>query len=156
MWNYELGVKTPLLDGRMDLRTALFFQDRDEVQTGQSLVLPIEGEICPCQFIDFTTNATAGQSYGLEAELNWDLSRRIDLFASLGLLQSQFDDFLNFSHVDANPETGEPIWDSIHYWESTLLMLVGGILGGVFTATESACIAVLLPQVVRLPESNHG
>ncbi len=109
MLNYELGVKMPLLDGRMDLRTALFFQDRDDVQTGQSLVLPIQGEICPCQFIDFTTNATAGRSYGLEAELNWEVSRRIDVFASLGLLQSRFDDFLNFSHVDADPESGQPV-----------------------------------------------
>ncbi len=108
MWNYELGVKTRLLDGRIDLRTALFFQDRDGVQTDQSLVLPIEGESCPCRFIDFETNATAAQSYGLEAEVNWRASRWFQAFASLGLLQSQFDDFLNFSHVDADPDSGEP------------------------------------------------
>ena len=108
MWNYELGVKTRLLDDRIDLRTALFFQDRDDVQTDQSLVLPIEGESCPCQFIDFETNATAAQSYGLEAELNWRFSRSFEAFASLGLLESRFDDFLNFSHVDADPNAASP------------------------------------------------
>lgn len=108
MWNYELGVKTRALDNRIDMRAALFFQDRDDVQTDQSLVLPIEGESCPCQFIDFETNATAAQSYGLEAELNWRVNRGLQIFASLGLLASQFDDFLNFSHVDADPESGQP------------------------------------------------
>ena len=27
---------------------------------------------------------------------------------------------------------GEPIWDNVHYWESTALILVGGILGVLF------------------------
>ncbi|MGY6553445.1 MAG: TonB-dependent receptor [Wenzhouxiangella sp.] len=108
LWNYELGVKTRLLQGAVELRTALFFQDRDDVQTRQSLVLPIEGEACPCQFIDFTTNATAGQSWGLETELNWQINRQLGAFGSLGLLRSRFDGFQNFSHVDADPETGTP------------------------------------------------
>ena len=109
LWNYELGVKNRFLQGRLDLRAALFFQDRDDVQTRQSLVVPIAGDACPCQFIDYTTNATAGQSYGMEAELNWEISRRLGAFASLGLLRSRFDDFLNFSHLDADPETGRPV-----------------------------------------------
>ncbi len=34
--------------------------------------------------------------------------------------------------IAKNPTTGEPIWENIHYWESTALMLVGGILGVLF------------------------
>lgn len=34
--------------------------------------------------------------------------------------------------IAKNPATGEPIWENIHYWESTALMLVGGILGVLF------------------------
>ncbi len=34
--------------------------------------------------------------------------------------------------IAKNPLTDEKIWDNIHYWESTLLMLVGGILGVLF------------------------
>ena len=106
--NYELGIKGRWLDGRLDARLALFYQDRDDVQTQQSLVVPIEGELCPCRFIEYISNATAGQSYGLEAELNWRVSDAFQIDASLGLMDSRFDDFLNFSHVDADPETGQP------------------------------------------------
>jgi len=106
--NYEAGIKGRWLDGRLDTRLALFYQDRDDVQTQQSLVVPIEGELCPCQFIEYISNATAGQSYGLEAELNWWLSDSFQLDVSLGLMDSRFDGFLNFSHVDADPEAGLP------------------------------------------------
>ncbi|MDZ7790839.1 MAG: TonB-dependent receptor [Xanthomonadales bacterium] len=109
MLNYELGVKTGLFEDRVDLRAALFFQDRDDVQTEQSLVEPIEGETCPCQFIEYKTNATAGQSYGLEAEINWRVNRSVQAFASVGLLESRYEDFLNYSHVDADPESGEAV-----------------------------------------------
>jgi len=34
--------------------------------------------------------------------------------------------------IAKNPLTGKPIWDNIHYWESTMLMLVGGVLGVLF------------------------
>lgn len=34
--------------------------------------------------------------------------------------------------IAKNPANGEPIWDNIHYWESTALMLVGGVLGVLF------------------------
>jgi len=34
--------------------------------------------------------------------------------------------------IARDPRTQVPIWDNIHYWESTALMLVGGILGVLF------------------------
>ncbi|OVE79436.1 oligopeptide transporter, OPT family [bacterium I07] len=34
--------------------------------------------------------------------------------------------------IAKNPATGAPLWDSVHYFESTALMLVGGILGVLF------------------------
>ena len=106
--NYEAGIKGRWLDGRLDARIAVFYQDRDDVQTQQSLVVPITGETCPCQFIEFISNATAGQSYGLETELNWYVSNSFQAYGSLGLMDSQFDNFLNFSHVDADPDIGQP------------------------------------------------
>ncbi|MFW6339868.1 MAG: TonB-dependent receptor [Wenzhouxiangella sp.] len=108
LWNYELGFKARFQQGRVDLRAALFFQDREDIQTQQSLVVPIEGNLCPCRFIEFQTNATAGRSYGLEAEINWQINDSVQTFASLGLMDSRFEDFLNFSHVDADPDTGTP------------------------------------------------
>ncbi len=108
MWNYEAGIKSVAFDNRLQTQVAEFYQDRSDVQTKQSLVRPIEGELCPCRFIDYTTNAAAGNSYGLEAELNWQANARTQLFASVGLLRSEFENFASFAHAQADQETGEP------------------------------------------------
>ncbi len=108
LWNYEAGWKGEALDGALQTRVALFYQDRDDVQTKQSRVVPEEGDNCPCSFIDYTTNAAAGSAHGLEFEANAQLNRMTEVFASVGLLDSEFDDFQSFAHVLANRETGEP------------------------------------------------
>ncbi len=108
LWNYELGSKGRFWDNRLDLRAALFWQDRRSVQTQQAILLPIEGNNCPCEFVQYTANATAGQSYGLEAEANFRASSRWFLFGSLGLMRSRFDGFENFSHAQADPANGIP------------------------------------------------
>ncbi len=108
LWNYELGWKANALDRRLQTQVALFYQDRDDVQTKQSLVEPNEGDDCPCSFTDYTTNAASGSALGLEAEANWQLNPMTEVFASLGLLNSEFDDFESFAHVKADDETGEP------------------------------------------------
>ncbi|MCC5864435.1 MAG: TonB-dependent receptor [Wenzhouxiangella sp.] len=108
LWNYELGSKGRLFDDRLELRAAVFWQDRRSLQTQQALLLPQAGNACPCEFVQYTANATAGQSYGLETELSWRASANVLLFGSLGLMRSGFDGFENFSHVDADPENGLP------------------------------------------------
>ncbi len=106
--NVELGTKGRLLDDRLDLRAALFWQDRQSLQTQQALLLPQVGADCPCEFVQYTANATAGQSWGLESELNWRAAANVQVFGSLGLMRSRFDGFENFSHVDADPANGLP------------------------------------------------
>ncbi len=108
LWNYELGIKGRVLNDRLDLRAALFWQDRRSIQTQQAILLPIEGSNCPCEFVQYTANATAGQSYGLETEANFRAGSRWFLFGSLGLMRSRFDDFENFSHAQADPVNGVP------------------------------------------------
>lgn len=106
LWNHEIGGKGSLMDGRVDWRVAVFYQARDDIQTQQSLVVPVAGERCPCEFIEFQSNAAEGTSQGVEIELNAQLSDRLGVFASLGLLDAKFDDFVSFSHVDADEDTG--------------------------------------------------
>jgi len=106
LWNYEAGYKTNSANDRLQAQVALFYQDREDVQTKQSLVQPIAGDTCPCRFIDYTTNAAAGISYGLEAELNWQANSQLGLFASVGLLRSEFKDFKSFAHSEAKPKEG--------------------------------------------------
>ncbi|WP_020210665.1 TonB-dependent receptor [Gilvimarinus chinensis] len=107
LWNYELGAKFASNDNRITSNIAVFYQDRDDVQTKQSLLQQIDGDTCPCSFEDYTTNAAAGHSYGLEADINWQANEALRLFASLGLLRSEFDDFQSYVHAGANPGEGE-------------------------------------------------
>ena len=112
MINYELGFKHSLLDDRLQLQAALFYQDRDDVQTKQSIVASIAtgelGGTCPCSFTDFTDNAASGNNYGLELELNWVASDKLNVFATLGLLNTEFDQFLSFEHVNVDRDNGIP------------------------------------------------
>lgn len=110
MLNYELGMKRSWLDGSIGLQLALFYQDRDDVQTKQSIVRSIatgeQGGICPCSFTDLTDNATSGSNIGVEVELNWQASEPLELFATLGLLNAEFDEFLTFQHLNADLDNG--------------------------------------------------
>ncbi|MDO6747600.1 TonB-dependent receptor [Gilvimarinus sp. 1_MG-2023] len=108
LWNYEAGAKFNALNNTLNTNLALFYQDRDDVQTKQSLVTPLAGDSCPCDFPDYTTNATAGSAYGLEAEINWQANDSLVLFTSLGLLRSEFDEFASYAHAKADEDTGTP------------------------------------------------
>lgn len=112
MINYELGLKNTYLDGSLQLQVALFYQDRDDIQSRQSIVRSIAtgvvGGDCPCSFTDFIGNATSGSNKGVEIETTWLVSDRLELTASLGLLDTEFDEFFTFDHVDADRENGIP------------------------------------------------
>ena len=106
MLNYEVGIKGRWLEDQLQMQLALFYQDRDDIQIDQSFVEPISGSDCPCSFEDYIDNAASGINYGVEAEFDWILNNEATLFGSLGLLQTRFEDFVSFSHVDADDSTG--------------------------------------------------
>ena len=112
MVNYELGVKNIALDGSLTYQLALFYQDREDIQTKQSIVASLAtgelGGTCPCSFTDFTDNAASGSNYGLEVELNWQANDSLSIFASAGLLKTEFDTLLSYEHVLANRDNGVP------------------------------------------------
>jgi outer membrane receptor protein involved in Fe transport len=110
MINYEIGLKQSFSDGAIRLQVALFYQDRDDIQSKQSIVASIAaGELggnCPCSFTDFTANAASGSNKGLEVEIQWSATERFNLFATLGLLDTEFNDFLTFEHINADRDNG--------------------------------------------------
>ncbi len=112
MLNYELGLKHTLFNERLRYQLALFYQDRNDIQSKQSIVRSIdtglEGDDCPCSFTDYTANATSGRNLGLELEAHWQASDNLDLFAAVGLLDTEFDEFLTFEHILADRENGIP------------------------------------------------
>lgn len=109
MWNLETGIKGRWLDDRLQPQIALFYQLRDMIQVKQSLVEPIVGDICPCSFTDYFDNASKGSNFGLELEFNWQPIDALRIYGSIGLLDTEFDDFLSFTHVNADPENGIPV-----------------------------------------------
>ena len=110
MWNYETGIKTSLVDETLFLQASLFYQDRDDVQTKQSLVTSIrsgiEGGECPCTFTDYIGNAASGTNYGFELELLWIINNKLEVSSSLGILETEFKNFQSYSHINADPANG--------------------------------------------------
>ena len=101
LWNYELGIKgspTENITGQLNF----FYQDRNDAQVRQSQVTCPDGGGA-CSFDDFIDNAAEASGYGLEADIIWSVSQKLSLGANLGLLQTEFDDYLSFSHVNAVP-----------------------------------------------------
>lgn len=90
LYNYELGLNSQWLDGDISSRISLFYMDRQDQQVEASLQNPDN----PQRFILYTANATSSSSYGLELEADWQLLESTQLYTSLGLLETAYDDYL--------------------------------------------------------------
>lgn len=110
MWNYELGLKGSWLEDTLTLGAALFYQNREDMQVKQSIVIPMDpaSSACPCNFIDSLQNAAGGINKGLEIEAALQVSESFNLFGSLGLLDTKYKNYLSYAHTDADLENGIP------------------------------------------------
>ncbi len=96
--NYELGLKGSWPALGLSLRLAAFWMQRDDVQIDSSITLVrADGS---SEFIDFTGNAAEGVNQGIEAELDWAPNDRLSLAASLGLLTSEYENYVNAEGED--------------------------------------------------------
>lgn len=91
--NYELGYKVALLDNSAFIRTAVFYMDRTDIQIKTSKT--IERDDNSSEFISYLGNATSGSNYGIEIESAWQVNDAINLYGSLGLLETKFDEFVD-------------------------------------------------------------
>ena len=90
MWNYEFGIKSLLADGRVMLNGSIFYSVRNDQQVETSLQLNPND---PASFVFFTDNAATGKTVGVEAEMTWLPTDAIELYANVGLLNAEFDDY---------------------------------------------------------------
>ena len=95
-WNYELGGKFNSPDGNITNHITAFYTDRQDLQLKSSTAVVNEGGAA--SFVDFTTNAGKGYSYGLEWEMTWQIQDNLMLASSLGLLKTKITE-----HNDSNP-----------------------------------------------------
>lgn len=92
-WNYELGGKFRSPNGRLTNYINLFYTDRQDLQLKSST--PVTNENGGASYIDFTTNAGKGYSYGLEWEMIWQSVENLNISASLGLLKTKITQHTN-------------------------------------------------------------
>ena len=91
--NYEVGLKGRWPGAGLSARLAAFRMNREDVQIDSSITLVrADGS---SEFIDFIGNAAEGVNQGIEAELSWTPSERFELDASLGLLNSEYENYVN-------------------------------------------------------------
>ncbi len=96
--NYEAGYKASYLENRLRSRLAVFYMDRQDQQLkGSFLVHREDGSTA---FIDYTNNTAKGNNYGLELELEWLVTEDLNLYANLGLLETEFEDYLTADGLD--------------------------------------------------------
>jgi outer membrane receptor for ferric coprogen and ferric-rhodotorulic acid len=96
--NYEAGIKSSFAGNSLQTRLALFYMDRKDQQVRGSLVIPrTDGSSA---FIDYTNNAARGNNYGAELEVDWLISEYLSVYANLGLLHTEFDEYINANGDD--------------------------------------------------------
>ena len=143
MLNYELGIKQTFLDDSLRLQASVFYQDRDDIQVNQSIVRSFSdgtiGGVCPCSFTDFTENAASGTNKGIEIEVDWIASDRTTVFAKLGLLDTEFDDFLSFDHILADRDAGVPF--DLNGREQAQAPSYTAVVGGNYALTRAISIS---------------
>jgi len=86
LWNIDVGVNSNYFDHTVISRFNLFYGKRQNQQVKKYLQLTHS-------FTDFLDNAAKGHYYGLESELNYYPNENLHLFANLGLLKSEFDNY---------------------------------------------------------------
>ncbi len=88
VWNYELGYKANFDAYDSYLRTAVFYMDREDIQINSyKETMRDDGS---SEFVSYWSNAASGYNQGIEIEGGLSLTEDVDLYASLGLLDTEF------------------------------------------------------------------
>jgi len=116
-------VKGAWIDDTVSTRVSLFYMLRDDMQVSTSVLLDrADGST---EFVDYIGNASDGDNYGLEAELLWQPNERWEVLGTLGLLETEYDDYINGSGVvlDGRDQAHAP---SYQFFASVDRMFPGG------------------------------
>ena len=91
LMNYEVGLKGTYFDQRLSLRTAIFYMDRSNAQFESWMWDNVN-----FLWVGLLDASSDGENYGLELEAAFALTERVELFGSIGLLDSEFDELTVF------------------------------------------------------------
>jgi len=105
LWNLDIGRNDSFFENALKTRVNLFYGLRRDQQVKSSVVkVRDDGST---DFVDYLANAAEGHYYGLETQVDYRANDNVHLYASLGLLKAEFDDYTdpNPSSVDVNGRT---------------------------------------------------
>lgn len=89
--NFETGFKADLLEHRLRVNADVFYLQRHDAQIKTSFQ---SDPTDPNTFSFYTGNSARGHNYGLESDLEWRATARLEVGGSLGLLRTYFEDFV--------------------------------------------------------------
>ncbi len=87
---YEIGLKTDLLDGKLRMNLAAFFNDYTDMQRFVISTILVDGEP---ENIKSVLNVGGAQVMGFEAEVTWLATERLTLSGNLGLMSNDIKEF---------------------------------------------------------------
>ena len=90
LWNYEIGIKSSLLDNRLRASLAAFLIDWKDVQVNASRLIIEDGELRSVQGV---SNGAKASSKGLELQIEARPVPQVELGFSAGYLDTKWDDF---------------------------------------------------------------
>ena len=119
-WNYEEGVKGPLLTPDLIARAAIFYMDRKDTQVSDFDVITRDDGTAG--FVDIIDNADLGTNKGAELELSWIASDAWQLDASVGYLSATFEGYTlaDGTEVSEQRQAQSPKWTANLYSEYAL------------------------------------
>ena len=119
-WNYEVGVKGPLLTPDLVARAAIFYMDRKDTQVSDFDVITRDDGTAG--FVDIIDNADLGTNKGAELELTWFASDAWQLDASVGYLSATFEGYTlaDGTEVSEQRQAQSPKWTANFYSEYAL------------------------------------
>ena len=119
-WNYEVGVKGPLLTPDLIARAAIFYMDRKDTQVSDFDVITRDDGTAG--FVDIIDNADLATNKGAELELSWIASDAWQLDASVGYLSATFEGYTlaDGTEVSEQRQAQSPKWTANLYSEYAL------------------------------------
>ena len=86
--NYELGLKGSYLEDSLTLNLTAFYIDRQNMQAKLAL------EISSGNWTSYRDNVEGSHNYGVELETTWQVTEQLQIFAALGMLETELGDLV--------------------------------------------------------------
>ncbi len=84
--NYEIGINSKIMNSKLNIESVIFYSDREDQQV---LISTQVNPTDPNTFSFLTQNAAEGINYGLEINLDMQLTNDFNIFANLGILKTE-------------------------------------------------------------------